>query len=1583
MINPCSRRLRTFWTRALVALCFLSMGDVAPSLAANGWRTQRIHRQFFAEGASAGDIDGDGQLDLIAGPHWYPGPDFRQQHQLAPPREFPITTYSDQFFSSVFDANHDGANDVLVIGFPGKAARLYINPGHDAVRGDNVSQHWKQFEIAEIVDNESPAIVRLTNPDVKSDSPQIVCGRNGQYGYYTAGKDATEPWHWTPVTAVGACGGRFAHGMGVGDVNGDGRLDLLDKTFWWEQPPADGRASDAREGQSARDVRPWKQHRWAKENYGHGGAQIRVDDVDGDGDADIITSLSAHGHGLAWFEQREDGFERHDIMGATSLDNDFGVAFSQLHALELVDMDGDGLRDIVTGKRWMAHQGKDVGGLQEPVLYWFRQVREVGDAGQVGGSEARVEFQPHLIHRDSGVGVDVLVADLNRDQRPDIVSCSKHGLAVHFQDASRRAEPPQRWKVEAGRDQSKYADGFTPEEAARNMQVPPGFHVDLIASEPELTQPIAMCFDARGRIWVIEGHTYPRRAPEGQGKDRVVIFEDADGDGSFETKKTFITGLNLASGIEVGFGGVWIGAAPYLLFIPDKDQDDAPDSDPQVLLDGWGYQDTHETLNSFTWGPDGWLYGCHGVFTHSNVGKPGAPDAQRVKLNAGVWRYHPVQHRFDVFAHGTSNPWGVDFNDRGEWFLSACVIPHLYHIQPGARYQRQGGRHFNPHTYDDIKTIADHLHYAGSIRDHAFWGENRAARPSAPIATSLLGGGHAHCGLAIYNGDAFPPEYYGDLFFHNLHGHRVVRERVERDGSGFVGVHRPDFALAKDHKEIGVGIMVGPDGAMYTSDWHDIQTCHHGSVEIWDRTNGRLFRIRYGDVRPQRFNLWLETDEQLVERLRSDNGYFARQAQRVLHERAAAGTLDRVLVHRHLKKQLEPTESQRDRLRALWTMHCVGVGVDGSQLTEWLQDSDEYVRAWGYYLAGETQPTGPDVNESGYNFADHDFRDSSPVVRRAMASLMQHMPVDGRWPILESLSGYTMDAHDRNLPLLIWYGLEPAAEADPQRAYELAAKSPLPELLRFTVRRTSSTEAGREMLAKRLTDQKSQPHHRTILEELLAAATARGGVKMPTTWPTAFEKLSESSDEGLRTLARSLAVQFGDAAVLPHFRQIFVDQKRSKAARLNALAVMRKANDPELPQQVATLLGDPAVSVEAIAALAQYNDPQTPAALLQRFAKLNDAARTAALNTLVSRREWATQLVKAMETDVVAPGAVPAFIVRQATTLGDPSLVSRLEKVWGRITASSEENKQLYTKYRALLQTAAIERARPSRGRLLYEKNCGKCHKLFGVGGDIGPEITGANRTQVNYWLENILEPNSLIGKAFQVTTFRTDNGQVVNGIVQNENEDAVTVQTATEKVVLRKDAIERRKLSATSLMPERQLEPMSNQQVLDLFSYLMSPTQVQPAIEIPRRPGTIVVEGESLEAKVDAGAASPQGMSGFGNDWSGASQLWWTSGKAGAKLSADLKAPTGSYDLVVYLTKANDYAQVSVALGGQAAQNVDLYAPTVRLAAPVVWRNVKLSETQPLRLELEITGANAQARPSMMVGIDRIELIPSDPSTK
>jgi putative membrane-bound dehydrogenase-like protein len=423
--------------------------------------------------------------------------------------------------------------------------------------------------------------------------------------------------------------------------------------------------------------------------------------------------------------------------------------------------------------------------------------------------------------------------------------------------------------------------------------------------------------------------------PEDQDRgDRIQIFEDSDGDGKFDKKTLFMDGLNLVSGIEVGFGGVWVGAAPYLLFIPMKEGEDRPSGRPQILLDGWGYQDTHETLNSFIWGPDGWLYGCHGVFTHSRVGKPGTPDEKRIPINAGIWRYHPTKHVFEVFAQGTSNPWGLDFNDWGQAFCEACVIPHAFHVIQNARYHRQAGNHFNPYTYADIQTIADHRHYLGAT-PHS--GNNKS---------DSAGGGHAHCGTMIYLGGTWPEKYRNQWFMGNIHGRRLNMDLLIPKGSGYVAAHGPDFLLANDEYARFINLQYGPDGNVYLIDWYDKQACHNNNPQIWDRTNGRIYKVCFRAAKNGAGafgakNLAELTDLELARLQLNENDWYVRHARRILQERQnikpeAAEELAKIA-----QDHKDPTR----RLRALWALHVTNQLTHG-QVGKALADSDPQVRAW-------------------------------------------------------------------------------------------------------------------------------------------------------------------------------------------------------------------------------------------------------------------------------------------------------------------------------------------------------------------------------------------------------------------------------------------------------------------------------------------------------------------------------------------------------------------------------------------------------------------------------------------------------------
>ena len=1149
------------------------------------------------------------------------------------------------------------------------------------------------------------------------------------------------------------------------------------------------------------------------------------------------------------------------------------------------------------------------------------------------------------------------------------------------------------------------AEGLSPQEAVARMTVPDGFKAQLSAGEPLVHQPVAFTIDRRGRLWVAEAYTYPKRADDGEGKDKIVILEDTDGDGTFEKRKVFIENLNLISGLELGFGGVWVGAAPYLMFIPDENEDDIPDSAAQqvsssplafpkdvpagakVLLDGFGWQDTHETLNSFIWGPDGWLYGCHGVFTHSKVGVPGTPDAERQPFNAGVWRYHPIKHKFEVFAHGTSNPWGVDFNDRGQAFITACVIPHLWHMIQGGRYHRQGGQHFNPHTYDDIKTIADHLHYVGNLRDHAWWGHE----PKAPSDTLAAGGGHAHCGAMIYLGDNWPTKYRNQIYMHNVHGNRINECALEQVGSGYVGHRAPDTMLANDHWFRGINLKYGPDGSVYLIDWYDKNACHRMNPEIWDRTNGRIYNISYGNkpgnsssnVTASLAKLNSGRAEDLVELLTHPNEWFVRMSRRRLEELSAKPAASTTSASQALKTQFQAASSIEQKLRTLWTLHSIGQAD-----SEWLfpllsvtGEGSEYLRAWAIQLELEDRS----VSERVLNrLAEMAKNDPSPVVRLYLASALQRLPESQRWSISEGLLSHASDATDHNLPLVIWYGVEPLVEADPQRAIKLAQSSKIDLVSRYIVRRASAATASLEQVVQWLSNEKNLETQRKILEELRQAFEGRVNVPQPNAWIVAYEALSKHSDEAIRQHVDQVAIAFGDKRILPRMRSVLSDTKAPLEKRQVALNLLVKGRDPDAVPVFLAVLSDADLRGAALRALGAYDDSKVPPAILSKYADLTDSEKRDAINTLVGRPVFAAKLFDAIEKGGVPRTDVHAYHVQQLLGFKDEALSKRITSVWGEIRATATDKMEVIAKHKASLPASRIRLADLSNGRRLFVKSCGSCHVLFGEGGKIGPDITGSNRANLDYLLENILDPSAIVGKDYRMTVIETKDGRVVSGLLQKETDSAVTLRTINDSVIIAKSDIEERKLSELSLMPEGQLNQLMPDEQRDLLAYLMTPNQVplrgpKPPIDTGTGKVPNAVEGESMKVVGKTGGNTVvQPMGSFTKDrWSGSYQLWWTGAGPGAQLDLELPvAEAGVYEIEVVMTMARDYGIVQLLLDGEPlGMPVDCYALDV-LTTGVITVGPQVLKAGEHKLGFRIEGANPKAERAHLVGIDYVRLV-------
>jgi len=963
-------------------------------------------------------------------------------------------------------------------------------------------------------------------------------------------------------------------------------------------------------------------------------------------------------------------------------------------------------------------------------------------------------------------------------------------------------------------DDSALSTGFSPEEAAQRMTLPPGFKATLFAGEPDVVQPIAFAIDDRGRLWVAEAYTYPIRAKVGEGRDRILVFEDTDGDGKFNRRTVFMEKLNLVSGIEVGFGGVWVGAAPDFMFIPIADGDEPkPAGPPQILLDGWGWQDTHETLNTFKWGPDGWLYGCHGVFTHSNVGKPGASDAERKRINAGVWRYHPTRHVFEVFAEGTSNPWGIDFDEHGQCIIEACVIPHLFHMVQGGRFARQAGTHFNPHTYDDIKTIADHVHWSGNQ-----WN-------SADITKSAaLGGGHAHAGLMIYQGDNWPTNYRGKVFMNNIHGACLNMDVLTRKGSGFVGSHLPNPVRFNDAWSQIVNLQEGPDGGVYLIDWYDKNQCHHNNESGHDRSNGRVFKISFGEPRFAKVDAAAQSTADLVKLAITRGDWLANHARRLLQERAGKAPQ----VSEAVASASPLATDGVKKLRWLWALHVTGgsAGNTEQQIKQCLSDADEYVRAWAIQLLCEQKKVSPAVMTE---FARLASEDKSPVVRLYLASAMQRLPVEDRWDVVSALTQRGEDAFDHNLPLMVWYAAEPLPTKDVARALKLAESSKLPNLLTFMVRRATSlnTPDALAAVAGSLARVEDVSRQTDILNGLSTALKGQRRVAMPQGWEVASAKLAASRDAEVRVKAQSLSLTFGNTNALASLRQTLQDRSIDAGARKLALDALLAERDNGLPVVLRQLLADTGLRGSAIRALAQFDDPQTPEALITSYGNFSDAHRRDARNALASRASFAQPMLHAVEAGKLPKADLTADVIQQLRNLKSPEVDALLKKVWGVARESDADKQKEIARYKGIFHAGGSQPGDASRGRAVFNKVCAQCHTLFGAGGKVGPDITGSSRSDLDYILQNMVDPNAVVPNDYLSWDIETKDNRMITGLISAQTDSAVTVATANETLTLARNEIDTMQQNRLSMMPEGLLLPLSDQEVRDLIIYLRQPAQV------------------------------------------------------------------------------------------------------------------------------------------------------------
>lgn len=965
---------------------------------------------------------------------------------------------------------------------------------------------------------------------------------------------------------------------------------------------------------------------------------------------------------------------------------------------------------------------------------------------------------------------------------------------------------------------------LAPEEELTKLSVPEGLEIQLVAAEPQVAQPLSITFDDRGRMWVLQYRQYPNpnglkpvsvdqylrtkydRLPDPpplgpQGVDRISVYEDLDGDGRADVVKDFLDDLNLASGMALGYGGVFVLQSPYLLFYADRDHDDRPDGPPQVLLTGFGMEDAHAFANSLTWGPDGWLYGAQG--------STATADIRGIGFQQGIWRYHPRWDRFELFSEGGGNTWGVDFDRNGNLFPAGNTVEPLEHHVQGAYLVKGFGKHgplHNPHTYGYFQPVLHH----GDVGD------------------SLSGG------AIIYQGGEFPSQY-NDACICPHTRHSACRWcTIEPRGSTFATRHVGDFVTSQDIWFRPVDMTVGPDGAVYIADWYDYNISHSSpkNRSEWyepSRLDGRVWRVAPPGVAPVRanaFDLSRKSSGELVDLLAHRNDWYARQARRLLAERC-----DVSVVPALTKLAIESID-QRLALQGLWALYVTGA-FDDQLAQQALQSRHEYVRAWTIRLLGDARSIPPALVDELARLARED---ASVVVRSHLACTAKRLPARAAVRLIEPLLAHDDDADDVQMPLLIWWAIESKAITDADVVVPMLLQKGLwqrPLMTRFLGERITrryfaeGSHAAYGACATVLQHARQAGEVDLALSGMLQALAGRKLDEAPVELAAVIDDTVRQESKNPRAIELALrlnlaegtakALQMVGASKTPVDQRLGLVRALGETRTAEAVPVLLKLLSEEAPESMKT---------GVLAALGYFADDTIGTAVLTQILQLTGAPQARGIELLCSRPNWARELLAAIEAKQLAPTLVPLDQVQRLRHFENDVITARVEKLWGKIQTATPFEVQ--GRINAVSQLLYKGTGDAVAGRKLFETKCATCHKLHGVGGAVGPELAAAERKNRELLVRNIVDPGAMIRQEFLAQIAVTKDGLTVTGLLAESTPETVTlIDARAQKKVLRRTDLEELKESPVSLMPEKLLDDLTDQQIRDLFAWLQSERDV------------------------------------------------------------------------------------------------------------------------------------------------------------
>jgi len=941
----------------------------------------------------------------------------------------------------------------------------------------------------------------------------------------------------------------------------------------------------------------------------------------------------------------------------------------------------------------------------------------------------------------------------------------------------------------------------------------------LVLSEPQINQPVDVSFDHRGRMWVVQYNQYPY--PEGlkvteldrhnravfdknldppseskEGADKITIFEDTNGDGFFDKSTNAITGLNITTGVVLGRKKIWVLTPPYLVAYPDSDGDGIPDGKPEVHLSGFGLEDTHAVANNLRWGPDGWLYGAQGSTCIANVS---SDVTKNVYFSGqGIWRYHPETKIFEVFAEGGGNTFDVEFDKKGRLYSGDNGTSRGFYYKQGGYYLKNWGKHgalTNPYAFGFL--------------------------PGMDLEGKRFRFTHA---WIKYEENTLPQRYHGKILALNPLHNFVRLTKVEPKGSTFLCIDEEKIVESRDHWFRPVDIKSGPDGAVYLADWNDSRMSHVDPRDTWSKTTGRIYRIQNKTQTPREpFDLSKMTSSELIVLLSDKNKWFRQEALRQLGDRKDQGAVDELL------NLFRSTDNGQLALDVLFGIHISG-GFTDDIAQEALGHFDAYVRLWAIRFVGDRRSASSDISDKLSAIA---LTETQLEVLGQLASTAKRLPGKKAINIIANLLKNEANQNDVQNDIFTWWAIESKSELNRESLLELFSEPSLwhkPIVKNVIIERLMQRYAikggvDNYKACLRLFDYApSDAHAKILLTGFKEGIRGRDPFDIPNDLSKKVEVLT--SRLGVGQLAFSL--QRKEEKVIAEVLKLLPNEKYDRLERLAYIEILGQI---EVPSSVPVLLSivkdnkySNAIRIACLETLGHYKNDiigQEVAEAYDFKLRADMDLRASAFRLFATRAEWAKEfLVKIRDTKEVKKGEVPVDIRRQFKLLGDDNLSAEVDALWPNVRlVSSEEKLNEVNRIQMALSQGSGE---PVSGERLYRAFCANCHVLKGQGIEIGPELTGYDRSNLTNMVLNIVDPNADIREGYVNYRIEKKDGGVLLGILVNRTADRVIIRPLGAKdIIIASDEISTIEAQSNSIMPERLLEGLDDQAIRDLMAYI------------------------------------------------------------------------------------------------------------------------------------------------------------------